>query len=89
MAYWTDTTTKGETVTWGDEPADAVDEAIQWVRENYPQDLNDPEHKRLHETTEYVAGLFFRRDLGREPSKAEISYGLQFSLAPYLNQSKV
>lgn len=89
MTYWTDTTVAGESITWGDAPADGVDEAVQWVRENHPQDLNDPTYKRLYEATEYIAGLFFRRDLGREPTPAEISYGLQFSLAPYLNQTKV
>lgn len=89
MGYWNDTTKTGEQVTWGDEPADGVDEAIQWVKDNHPEQLQDPLNTGLLETTGYIASLFFRRDLGREPTQAEISYGLQFSLGSYLHQQKV
>lgn len=84
MGYWTDVTKTGEEIAWGDAPADAVDELIDFIA-NKTDDVFAPASRdKLIEAVSVAVTPIFERDLGRKPTTSEILYGISFSGEPEL-----
>lgn len=84
MGYWTDVTKTGEEIAWGDAPADAVDELIDFLA-NKTADVYEPASRdKLIDAVTMTVTPIFERDLGRRPTTSEILYGISFSGEPEL-----
>lgn len=84
MGYWTDVTKTGDEIAWGDAPADAVDELIDFIANRTNTVFEPASRDKLVESVAEAVTPIFVRDLGRKPTMAEILYGISFSGEPEL-----
>lgn len=84
MGYWADTAKTGEEIVWGDPPADAVDELIDFIANRTDTVFEPASRDSLIQAVAETVTPIFKRDLGRKPTMSEILYGISFAGEPEL-----
>lgn len=84
MGYWTDTAKTGEEIVWGDPPADAVDELIDFISNRTDSVFSPASRDNLVRAVAETVTPIFQNDLGRKPTMVEILYGISFAGEPEL-----
>lgn len=84
MGYWTDVANTGEEIVWGDTPADAVDELIDFLAGKTTTALEPASRDNFVQAVAETVTPIFQRDLGRKPTMSEVLYGISFAGEPEL-----
>lgn len=84
MGYWTDVAKTGEEIVWGDAPADAVDELIDFISHRTDAVFSPASRDNLVQAVAETVTPIFQHDLGRKPTMSEVLYGISFAGEPEL-----
>lgn len=87
MPYWTETVNTGSTVAWGDNPSDAVEEALSDFKKRHPNryhPVSNSEKRLLAFIIRNTIERCFITDLGRKPTEEEIFYGTKLAFLSFL-----